>query len=133
CGYSVARNDHFKGVALVARIGQPSAHRHSLHIELNRRLYMNEETFEKSADFSRVQRDLDGLCAHLREFIRGLSQPPQGPVSTPCCAPHLPRGPSPRWPCARPAPATGQPAHRRALSRQQTKGRNWGFAWSTAV
>ncbi|HLV27813.1 MAG TPA: N-formylglutamate amidohydrolase [Burkholderiaceae bacterium] len=72
CGYSVARNDPFKGVALVARIGQPSAHRHSLQIELNRRLYMNEETFEKSADFSRVQRDLDGLCAHLREFIRGL-------------------------------------------------------------
>lgn len=71
-GYKVARNDPFKGVALVARIGRPAEHRHSLQIEINRRLYMNETSFEKSAGFSSLQNDLDGLAAHLRDFIKGL-------------------------------------------------------------
>jgi len=72
CGYSVARNDPFKGVALIAQVGQPAERRHSMQIEINRRLYMNETSFEKSESFATLQRDLDGLLAHLREFIRGL-------------------------------------------------------------
>lgn len=72
CGYTVARNDPFKGVALVARIGRPAERRHSLQIEVNRALYMNETSFEKTAGFQTLQRDLDGLTAHLRDFIRGL-------------------------------------------------------------
>lgn len=72
CGYTVKRNDPFKGVALVAQVGHPAEHRHSLQIELNRKLYMNETTFEKSEGFASLQRDLDGLSAHLREFIQGL-------------------------------------------------------------
>lgn len=72
CGYTVARNDPFKGVALVARIGRPAEHRHSLQIEINRRLYMNETTFEKTENFAVLQRDLDGLTAHLASFIKGL-------------------------------------------------------------
>ncbi len=72
CGYTVARNDPFKGVALVARIGRPAERRHSLQIEINRKLYMDEGTFEKTAGFTPLQHHLDGLAAHLREFIRGL-------------------------------------------------------------
>lgn len=72
CGYTVARNDPFKGVALIARVGKPASHRHSLQIELNRKLYMNEETFERTAGFDTLQRNLDGLLAHLRQFIQGL-------------------------------------------------------------
>ena len=72
CGYTVARNEPFKGVALVARIGQPSEGRHSLQIEINRRLYMNESTFERNANYPALQAHLDGLLAHLREFIKGL-------------------------------------------------------------
>src|SRR5690606_7008039 len=69
-GYTVARNDPFKGVALVARVGRPAEHRHSLQIEVNRKLYMNESTFEKTEGFDRLKQDLDGLTAHLSEFIR---------------------------------------------------------------
>lgn len=72
CGYTVARNDPFKGVALVGRIGQPAAHRHSLQIEINRKLYMDEARFQKGEGFAALQRDLDGLGSHLREFITGL-------------------------------------------------------------
>lgn len=72
CGYTVARNDPFKGVSLVARIGQPAERRHSLQIEINRKLYMDETTFERTDGFAALQRDLDGLVAHLRGFIQGL-------------------------------------------------------------
>jgi len=72
CGYRVSRNDPFKGVALVAKIGQPSAQRHSLQIEVNRALYMNEHTFEKSEGFGGLQRDVDALVSHLHTFIKGL-------------------------------------------------------------
>lgn len=46
-GYSVARNDPFKGVALIERMGQPNKNRYSLQIEINRKLYMDEITYEK--------------------------------------------------------------------------------------
>lgn len=72
CGYTVSRNDPFKGVALVARIGRPAEHRHSLQIEINRKLYMDEASFEKSAGFASVQRNLNGLAAYLKDFIQGL-------------------------------------------------------------
>jgi len=72
CGYTVSRNDPFKGVALIERIGQPAEHRHSLQIEINRKLYMDEDTFEKTGEFAVLQRDLAGLVAHLHDFIRGL-------------------------------------------------------------
>src|SRR3546814_7203652 len=42
-GYTVARNDPFKGVALIARIGRHEENRHSLQIEVNRSLYMRSE------------------------------------------------------------------------------------------
>lgn len=71
-GYTVARNDPFKGVALVARVGRPAEHRHSLQIEINRKLYMDEHTFERTEGFDGLKRDLDGLTAHLKDFIKGL-------------------------------------------------------------
>lgn len=72
CGYTVARNDPFKGVVLVAQVGQPATRRHSLQIEINRKLYMDEHTFERTEGFAELQRNLDGLLAHLQSFIRGL-------------------------------------------------------------
>ena len=41
-GFSVAINDPFKGVALIARLGRPAERRHSIQIEVHRGLYMNE-------------------------------------------------------------------------------------------
>ena len=69
-GYRVARNDPFKGVALIARIGRPAERRHSLQIEVNRKLYMNEASYEKSPGFGALQQSLSLLAAHLAEFVR---------------------------------------------------------------
>src|SRR5690606_22548695 len=67
CGYTVARNDPYKGVQLIARIGQPALRRHSLQVEIRRPVYMDEATRERNEGFARVQQDLGGL---LREVAR---------------------------------------------------------------
>jgi len=71
-GYTVARNDPFKGVALIERIGRPEENRHSLQIEVNRSLYMDEESYEKSANFAALQQDLTGLTRKVAEFVQSV-------------------------------------------------------------
>lgn len=70
-GYTVARNDPYKGVQLIARIGQPALNRHSLQIEIRRPLYMDEATRERNAGFQKVQRDLSELLQVLAGYVRG--------------------------------------------------------------
>lgn len=60
-GYSVAVNNPYKGVELIARYANPARGRHSVQLEVNRRLYMNEETLEKHEGFPRLQRHLTTL------------------------------------------------------------------------
>lgn len=70
CGYSVARNDPYKGVQLIAKIGQPARKRNSLQIEIRRPVYMDEASRERSADFATVQRDLSGLLGKIAAYLR---------------------------------------------------------------
>jgi N-formylglutamate deformylase len=69
-GYSVAINDPYKGVELVRRHGRPRERRHSLQIEVNRRLYMSEATLEKTAGFAALQADLSSLVEALADYVR---------------------------------------------------------------
>jgi N-formylglutamate deformylase len=65
-GLSVAINDPYKGVEIVKQIGAPAEGRESMQIEINRRLYMNEATREKSAhyeDFKALLRRVMGQVA----------------------------------------------------------------------
>jgi N-formylglutamate amidohydrolase len=64
-GYSVRLNDPFKGAELVTRSSEPRAGRHSLQIEINRRLYLDEAAIAKTADF-------DALRADMRRLIAGV-------------------------------------------------------------
>jgi N-formylglutamate amidohydrolase len=64
-GYSVALNDPYKGVEIVRRYGKPHHGQHALQLEINRRLYMNEQTLEKNAGFVRLQNDLADLFRAL--------------------------------------------------------------------
>jgi N-formylglutamate amidohydrolase len=69
-GYEVTINDPYKGAYLVSAYSNLDENRHSLMIELNRRLYMDEETLERSAGFLRLQDDLTGFIAVLAGFAR---------------------------------------------------------------
>lgn len=72
-GYSVAYNEPYKGVALIGRIGQPAYGRHSLQIEINRRIYLDEATRLPRAGFAPLQQDLQGVMAEVAEFVRTAS------------------------------------------------------------
>jgi len=60
-GYDVKVNDPYKGVELVRAFSDPKANRHSLQIEVNRKLYMDERTRQKSAGYAKLQGDLERL------------------------------------------------------------------------
>ncbi len=64
-GYSVAINDPYKGVEIVRRHGRPAENRHSLQVEVNRRLYMDEETLG-SQRWLREARGRSGAAASSR-------------------------------------------------------------------
>ena len=68
-GYRVTVNDPYKGVELVRAYSDPRAGRHSLQIEINKRLYMDEKTLAKNSGFSKLQRDLGEL---LRVIVREI-------------------------------------------------------------
>jgi N-formylglutamate amidohydrolase len=69
-GYSVGLNHPFKGAEIVTRHGDPAAGRHSLQIEINRGLYMDEARIEKSEAFPRLRRDIDDLIGTIVAFVR---------------------------------------------------------------
>jgi N-formylglutamate deformylase len=64
-GYSVAYNHPYKGVELVRRYGKPEEHRHSIQVEVNRKLYMNESTLELTPGFASLRRDLRSMAEML--------------------------------------------------------------------
>jgi len=67
-GYDVRVNDPYKGVELVRAYSDPARGRHSLQIEVNKRLYLDEATRERHAGFARLQSHLmtlvDALADH---------------------------------------------------------------------
>ena len=67
-GYSVALNHPYKGVELVRRYGEPQQHRHSVQIEINRGLYMNEETLALTEGFTPLRDNLKQLVLALQNF-----------------------------------------------------------------
>lgn len=67
-GYSVAINDPYKGVELVRMYSAPALGRHSLQVELNKKLYLREGGLERSAGFAGLQSDLNDLVAELRRY-----------------------------------------------------------------
>lgn len=77
-GYNVAYNHPYKGVELVRRYGDPARQRHSLQLEINRKLYMNEETLELAQGFDALKTTLRGLVdLLLKTDPRALRRAPQ--------------------------------------------------------
>jgi N-formylglutamate deformylase len=67
-GYEVKINDPYKGVELVRAFSDPKAGRHSLQVEVNRRLYMNERTRERSAEFAALRDNLTRLLEQVAAY-----------------------------------------------------------------
>ena len=70
--YRVAVNDPYTGGSIIQRIGSPSAGVHSIQIEINRALYLDEAAVALSADFSSLRNDIDTLT---RRLVAAASHP----------------------------------------------------------
>jgi N-formylglutamate amidohydrolase len=81
-GYTVRINEVYKGVEIVKRQGRPAMHRHSLQIEVDRALYMDQKTLEKSPGFDQVRADITELISALQHFAstRLEERPVENPV-----------------------------------------------------
>ena len=64
-GYDVSLNHPYKGVELVRRYGEPARHRHSLQIEINRKLYMDERSLALHDGFEPLKASLRSLVGLL--------------------------------------------------------------------
>jgi N-formylglutamate deformylase len=69
-GYRVALNDPYKGAAIVRRHGRPADAVHSVQIEINRGLYLDEEKVAPSSGFARLRDHIAQLTARLVEAAR---------------------------------------------------------------
>ncbi len=64
-GYTVAHNKPYAGGFITEHYGRPARHLHALQIEVNRGLYMNERTFQKSTGFDALADDMARFSADL--------------------------------------------------------------------
>jgi len=69
-GYDVRINEGYKGVEIVRRQGRPAQNRHSLQIEVDRALYMDQRSLDRTPGFDRLQGDLTTLIEAVAEFVR---------------------------------------------------------------
>lgn len=64
-GHDVAYNHPYKGVELVRRYGDPARQRHSIQLEINRKLYMDEQTLALHAGAGPLKASLQSLVGML--------------------------------------------------------------------
>ena len=74
-GYSVTRNDPFAGGFITRHYGRPAKRCHALQIEINRRLYMDEDRIERSSGFAKLAHDLSTFVGAAADMAaRKLAQ-----------------------------------------------------------
>ena len=69
-GYRVNINDPYKGAQLIRAYSDPARERHSIQIEVNRALYMDEARFEPHQGFDTLASNVEKLIALLTDFVR---------------------------------------------------------------
>jgi N-formylglutamate amidohydrolase len=64
-GYSVTRNKPYAGGFITEHYGRPLKGLHSVQIEINRGLYVNEATLEPTAGFEALAQDIKTVASHV--------------------------------------------------------------------
>lgn len=69
-GFSVAMNRPFKGAELTEAYANPAIGRHSVQFEINRRLYMDEETRDRSADYPAFKAAMTRMVGCVADYVK---------------------------------------------------------------
>ena len=67
-GYTVSRNKPYAGGFITEHYGNPAAGLHSVQLEINRALYMDERRYQRANGFDRLAKDLVTLACRLGEI-----------------------------------------------------------------
>uniref|UniRef100_UPI00404772F0 N-formylglutamate amidohydrolase n=1 Tax=Limnohabitans sp. TaxID=1907725 RepID=UPI00404772F0 len=67
-GYSCWINRPYKGVELIRAYSDPGSRRHSIQLEINRRLYMDEKSLERHRGYDWLRADLQKILIDLQAF-----------------------------------------------------------------
>lgn len=76
-GYDVSRNRPYAGGFITEHYGRPKHGTHAIQIEINRALYLNERTLERSKGYDALEADLAGLAAELVRDAHDAVDPPR--------------------------------------------------------
>ena len=71
-GYAVHRNKPYAGGFITEHYGAPQSGVHAIQIEVNRSLYMDERTIERTARFAAVKADITAVLAVMAEACDSL-------------------------------------------------------------
>ncbi len=71
-GYTVAVNDPYRGGTIVQRVGAPAKGVHSVQVEVNRGLYLDETAVEKTPAFRELAANIEALTSSLVVLARGF-------------------------------------------------------------
>lgn len=80
-GYTVALNDPYAGQDLVRAFGRPAHGQHSLQIEINRSLYLNETTREPKRQFPELKKRIHLVLQAIAGYIREETTHPKRHVN----------------------------------------------------
>lgn len=67
CGYSVSVNDPYVGNELIARHGHPALGMDSIQVEINKKLFIDTQTFRKTSGYEKLKADLGRLLKTVAE------------------------------------------------------------------
>lgn len=67
-GYYVTINDPFKGVEILERHADPARGIHSIQLEINKALYMDEKTGEKNAGYEKLKTNIDLIMSFVATY-----------------------------------------------------------------
>ena len=73
-GYEVAINHPYQGQAIIQSIGAPTKGIHSVQIEINRKLYMNEQKQKKSRNFNKLKNDINEISQKVKTLLPNLAK-----------------------------------------------------------
>ena len=74
-GYRVALNKPYAGGYITEHYGRPQEGLHALQVEINRALYLDEGSFEKTQAFEGLKDDLERMVRALVGAVSGLAIP----------------------------------------------------------
>ncbi len=71
----MSRNKPYAGGFITEHYGNPAAGLHSIQLEVNRALYMDERRFERLAAFATVAQDLEAVADGVNDIVRQELRP----------------------------------------------------------